>query len=86
MGGQTKRIVVATGVLGLCSLALVLAIVGWFLLKAAVEFDPRAPVGVGGALSKLAHASYGGWLLGITAAGLIVFAVFDLFQFRYHEA
>jgi hypothetical protein len=86
MGGHTKRIVVATGVLGLCSLALVLAIVGWFLLKAAVEFDPRAPVGVGGALSKLAHASYGGWLLGITAAGLIVFAVFDLFQFRYHEA
>ena len=35
---------------------------------------------------KLAHASYGGWLLGITAAGLIVFAVFDLFQLRYHEA
>jgi hypothetical protein len=36
----------------LCSLALVLAIVGWFLLKAAIEFQPAAPVGIGGALAK----------------------------------
>ena len=83
MGDHTRRVVVTTGLLGLCSLAVVLAIVGWFLLKAAIEFDPRAPVGVGGALAKLAHASYGGWLLGTTAAGLIVFAIFDLLQFRY---
>jgi hypothetical protein len=86
MGAGTERIVVATGTAGLCSLGLVLAIIGWFLLKAAVEFQPEAPVGVGGALAKLAHASYGDWLLGITATGLIVFAVFDLFQARFHKA
>ncbi len=82
----TRRIVVATGVAGLCSLALVLAIIGWFLLKAAVDFQPRTPVGVGGALAQLAHASYGDWLLGITATGLIIFAIFDLLQARYHKA
>ena len=86
MGSRTGRVVAVTGMVGLCSLGLVLGIVGWFLLKAAIEFDPRAPVGVGGALAKLAHASYGSWLLGVTAAGLIVFAVFDLLQLRYHEA
>jgi len=86
MGDHTQRVVGVTGILGLCSLAVVLAIVGGFLLKAAIEFDPSAPVGIGGALAKLAHASYGRWLLGMTAAGLIVFAVFDLFQLRYHEA
>jgi hypothetical protein len=64
----------------------VLAIVGWFLLKAAVQFEPTAPVGIGGALAKLAHASYGSWLLGLTATGLIVFALFDLLQARYHKA
>ena len=74
------------GVLGLCALAVVLGVVGWFLLKAAIEFDPSAPVGIGGALSKLAHATYGLWVLSITAAGLIAFAVFDLFQARYHRA
>ena len=53
---------------------------------AGTEFDPNAPVGIGGALSKLANTTYGPWLLGVTAAGLIVFAVFDLFQARYHRA
>lgn len=86
MGEATRRVVVATGTAGMCSLALVLAIVGWFLVKAAVEFRATAPIGIGGALGKLAHASYGTWLLGITATGLVVFAAFDLLQARYHKA
>ena len=86
MDQGTERLVTGLGVLGLCSLAVVLGVVGWFLLKAAIEFDPNAPVGIGGALSKLANTTYGPWLLGVTAAGLIVFAVFDLFQARYHRA
>jgi len=86
MSEGTRGFVVATGTAGLCSLAVVLAIVGWFLVKAAVEYRPDTPVGIGGALAKLTHASYGGWLLGITSAGLLVFAVFDLLQARYHKA
>jgi len=86
MRAGTRRFVVATGTAGLCSLALVLAVVGWFLVKAAVEYRPADPVGIGGALAKLAQASYGGWLLGVTSAGLIVFGVFDLLQARYHKA
>jgi hypothetical protein len=86
MDAGTERLVTGLGVLGLCALAVVLGVVGWFLLKAAIDFNPSAPVGIGGALSKLANASYGTWLLGVTAAGLIVFAVFDLFQARYHRA
>jgi hypothetical protein len=86
MGQETERLVTGLGVVGLCALGLVLAVVGWFLFKGALEFNPSVPVGIGGALSKLAHAAYGRWLLGVTAAGLIVFAVFDLFQARYHRA
>ena len=86
MGTDTERLVTALGVVGLGSFGVVLGVVGWFLLKAAIEFNPTVPVGIGGALSKLAHAGYGPWLLGVTAAGLIVFAVFDLFQARYHRA
>ena len=86
MDQDTERFVTVLGVIGLCSLAVVLGTVGWFLMKAAIEFDPNVPVGIGGALSKLANAAYGPWLLGVTAAGLIVFAVFDLFQARYHRA
>jgi hypothetical protein len=32
--------------------------------EAAIDFNPSARVGIGGALSKLANASYGTWLLG----------------------
>ncbi|HKU59067.1 MAG TPA: DUF1206 domain-containing protein [Gaiellaceae bacterium] len=86
MGDATERVITAAGITGLLALAVVSGIVAWFLFKAAVEFDPSSPVGIGGALSKLAHASYGRDLLGITAAGLIVFGCFDLLQARYHKA
>jgi len=85
MSRETRRTVSAAGLVGLFSLGLVLGIVGWFLLKAAVQFRPQDPVGLGGALAKLAHAPYGSWLLGITAAGLMTFALFDLIQARYHK-
>lgn len=86
MGEATERVTTVTGIIGLLSLAVVSAIVAWFLFKAAIAFDPSAPVGIGGALSKLAHATYGDWLLGLTAAGLIVFGCFDLLQAKYHKA
>jgi hypothetical protein len=86
MGRLSRGAARVTGIIGLASLGLVSALVGWFLFKAAIEFDPQAPVGIGGALSKLAHATYGPFLLAVTAAGLVVFAIFDLIQARFHEA
>jgi hypothetical protein len=86
MNRATERLVTALGVVGLCSLGLVCVVVSWFLFKAAIEFDPQDAVSLGGALAKLAHADYGSYLLAVVAAGLIVFAVFDLFQARYHQA
>ncbi len=38
-----------------------------------------------GALQKLANHSYGSWLLGIVAAGLLAYAVFCLFEARYRK-
>jgi hypothetical protein len=81
-----RQAVQTFGVVGLCSLGTVLVIVAWFLGKAAYEFDKRAAVGIGGALAKLAHASYGPILLSAVAFGLIVFGLFDLLQARYHQA
>ena len=86
MSESAERVTRVTGIVGLISLAIVSGIVAWFLLKAAIQFNPSSPVGIGGALSKLAHATYGTYLLGITAAGLIVFGCFDLLQARYHRA
>ena len=86
MSRAARRFTTVTGPVGLCSLAVVSAIVAWFLFKAAVEFDPRSPVGIGGALARLGASPYGPALLGVVAAGLIVFCVFNLVQAVYHDA
>jgi hypothetical protein len=64
---------------------VVFGLIGWFLVKAAVEYDPKEAIGLDGALQKLVHQSYGAWLLGITAGGLIAYALFCFVEARYRE-
>lgn len=75
----------AIGVLGHLARAVLFSVAGWFLVKAAWEFDPKEAVGLDGALRKLARAEYGELLLGATATGLLAYAVFCLVQARYRE-
>jgi Domain of Unknown Function (DUF1206) len=84
-GPGTERALTLAGKIGFVSLAVVLALIGWFLLKAAIDYDAKKIVSLGGALAKLAHASYGKWLLGLVAAGLLSYGLFGLLQFRYHR-
>ena len=55
------------------------------LIKAAIDYNPNKAVGLDGALAKIAHASYGPFLLGIVAAGLIAFGVYSLSDARYRR-
>jgi fumarate reductase subunit D len=64
---------------------VVFGLVGIFLIKAAIDFNPNKAVGLDGALAKIAHASYGPFLLGIVAAGLIAFGVYSLSDARYRR-
>ena len=41
--------------------------IGIFVIKAAVDYNPKDAIGLHGALQKLAQASYGPYLLGLTA-------------------
>ena len=59
--------------------------VGVFLIKAAVDYDPSKAIGLDGALAKLANHSYGSYLLGIVATGLIAFALYSLSDARYRR-
>jgi hypothetical protein len=64
---------------------IVFGLVGVFLIKAAIDYNPNNAVGLDGALAKIAHASYGPFLLGIVAAGLIAFGVYSLSDARYRR-
>jgi hypothetical protein len=56
-----------------------------FVIKAALEYDPKEAIGLDGALQKLASATYGPYLLGLTAAGLIAYGLYCLVDARYRD-
>jgi hypothetical protein len=86
MSEREERVVAVLGRLGFLSLAVVFGVIGWFLVKAAVQFDPHDAVGLGGALGRLTRLGYGKFLLGLLAAGVFAYGLFGLVQPRYHKA
>jgi uncharacterized membrane protein YidH (DUF202 family) len=73
------------GVGGHIARFVVFALIGVFVTKAAIEYDPNEAIGLDGALQKLAHHSYGPWLLGLTAAGLVCYGIYCLVDARYRD-
>jgi hypothetical protein len=75
--------VIRLGRLGYAARGVVLLVVGWFLVQAALRHDPQQATGLGGALAALEQAPYGVWLLGLVAAGLIAYGLYNVVQARY---
>jgi hypothetical protein len=85
MGPEVKKWISRLGMVGHLARMVVFGLVGIFLVKAAIDYNPRKAVGLDGALAKVTHYSYGPFLLGIVAAGLIAFAVYSLSDSRYRR-
>ena len=85
MGRTTKRWVTWIGTVGHLARGVVFGLIGVFVIKAAVDYNPNQAVGLDGALAKLANHSYGAWLLGLVAAGLVAFALYSLSDARYRR-
>jgi len=85
MDAAVRRVFESIAVAGYVARAVVLGLVGVFLVKAAVEFDPNNAVGLDGTLAKLARASYGPPLLGAVATGLVAFGIYSLADARYRR-
>jgi len=73
------------GTVGITARGVVFGLIGVFLLKAAYDYDAKETVGLDGALSKVAQAPYGPFLLGVVAAGLFTFGLYSLAEARYRE-
>ncbi|HEV8238651.1 MAG TPA: DUF1206 domain-containing protein [Thermoanaerobaculia bacterium] len=68
---------------GLIARAVVFTIIGGFLLRAALHRDPHEAKGLAGALRTVEAQPAGVWLLGVLAAGLAAYGVFQLLEARY---
>lgn len=85
MSARVRRWIKWIGTFGHLARMVVFGLVGVFLIKAAIDFNPAKAVGVDGALAKLAHNSYGPFLLGLVAAGLVAFGLYSLSDARYRR-
>jgi hypothetical protein len=85
MGPGVRRAYTALGVFGFLARMVVFLLIGYGIIKAALDYDPHKAIGLDGALQQLAHASYGPALLGIVAAGLIGFALYCVADARYRR-
>jgi hypothetical protein len=85
MHGSVRPWAIRTGVIGHIARGVVFAMIGVFLGKAAIEYDPNEAVGIDGALLKLVEQPFGPVLLGLVAAGLIAYAAYCLVEARYRE-
>jgi hypothetical protein len=85
MSESVRKAYTALGVFGLVARAVIFALIGYGVLKAALEYDPKEAVGLDGALHKLTQAAFGPWLLGIVAVGLAGFALYSIADARYRK-
>lgn len=85
MRPEVKKWISRLGTFGHLARMVVSGLVGVFLIKAAIDYKPSKAVGLDGALAKIVNNSYGPFLLGIVATGLIAFAVYSLSDARYRR-
>lgn len=85
MGTEMRKWIGWLGTVGHLARMIVFALVGIFLIKAAVDYNPQTAVGLDGALAKIIHRSYGPFALGVVAAGLVAFALYSLSDARYRK-
>jgi hypothetical protein len=85
MGPRMKEWIGRLGLIGHLARMVVFGLIGIFLIKAAVDYNSGAAVGLDGALAKIVHRSYGPFALGIVAAGLVAFALYSLSDARYRK-
>ena len=85
MSAAVRRWAKRIGVAGLLARLVVFGLIGVFAIRAAIQYDPKEAIGLDGALQKLAHQSYGPWLLGLTAVGLLAYAAYCFADARYRR-
>ncbi len=85
LSAKARETVEKLGMAGLAARGVVVGIISWFLLRAALGSGSAQQAGLGEALGEIASQSYGTILLTIVAAGLVCFGVFSCVKGWYRR-
>jgi len=85
MTAQQCRLMAVLGRVAYVARATVLAMCGYFLVRAAIDRAPRETRGPGGALRAVWELPHGGLWLALVAAGLIAFGVYGVLEARWRR-
>jgi hypothetical protein len=74
-----------SGRIGYSARGVVFCVVGAFLVRAALNYNPSEARGIDGVLDALARPPFGPWMMGVVAAGLTLYGIYMLVESRYRR-
>jgi hypothetical protein len=85
MSPRTESWAIRVGQIGLAARGVVFGVIGIFLVYAALRANPNEARGLSGALRAIEQQSFGAWLLGIVALGLVAYGLYMFVLARYRR-
>jgi hypothetical protein len=76
VGPVSHESIVTMGRVGWVGRGIVMGLIGWFLIRAAVEFRPAAAKGFDGSFREVTETAIGPFIVALAAVGLIVYGAF----------
>lgn len=83
VSAKTRRRIFRMGRVGLAAQGILSAVIGWFVVGAALKTDPGQAHGLEGALRTLQQQPHGPWILAAVGAGLVASGLVLLVEARY---
>ena len=82
---KKRKSIKNTAKFGLSARGVIFLIIGYFALKASFTSDPSKIKTTTEAFSFLQDSSYGAWLMGLVAAGLVAYAIYMFLMAKYRR-
>lgn len=85
MSFAKKKWATLSGRAGYAARGVVFCVVGSFLVRAALNYNPSEARGIDGVLDALARPPFGPWIMGLVAVGLTLYGIYMLVESRYRR-